>query len=862
MKTLSRADLLRVLNTQQALSLELDVNQLASLFHFDYDLNRLAPVLEHDPDIQETDTSKENPRTSVIYTAPPQQFYWYVAECQPKRAKKAADSLMALPGDAEDKQSKKDTSIQPLPSYSLLSAGQWQNLWDQYLTKQTRGQLINIPLAVRQIAQTQPIRQLPKAMSKHWKQSVVLILDRCKPLRPVWPDMREAWLSLLALMGEEQLETFYLADGPKGNWSRPGIKPNGAPDSLPHDSCIILIGAFGALKTGKMSADWSMLIDQLEQRGHTILLLSVCRIENLKVTCHLLDPRPEQQLDKLLSALSLAWKPSLNQLRHLRRVFEDSSLRDELDAYNHPDVEQLGGQLNLKQQRLIESLSVVENLHQYEQLKRCAKSWQSSLCPTAREIERLQVNLLKAVKIKDFQLLQSLACKTEKTLNAKEEINLAYNLSRSILPVITLFAAQTPDPDWDSLLQVFQKLALLEDQPLPLQHHGLQSRGPLRWLRQLDQQLILDETQTQGLLQLGDQAYCVQTKKIINQSLITRYKTLEIRDQGLSWQLKTMTQPDWSERIWQDQNGLFASHCQNALFFLQAATAENSLAQWQCSYNPWSWASSTGIDEWGLWAEIQVKQAVYRLRWIKPGQFMMGSPEQEDGRFDNEIQHGVRLNQGFWLGETSCTQAFWQAVMEKKPVKNKLDLQLPVVSISWHDCQTFIARLKVLFPDFSAQLPTEAQWEYACRAGTTTAYWWGKELNSEYANNVNKLRTEAAYPANAFGLKSMSGNVLEWCSDWYGDYSNSQATDPVGPDKGRDRVLRGGRWFFSGRNLRSAYRYAYGPDDRYDSIGFRLAGGIDPQASEQSFTANRGPWNGQAIGNKGLREFNKTGEKK
>jgi len=133
-------------------------------------------------------------------------------------------------------------------------------------------------------------------------------------------------------------------------------------------------------------------------------------------------------------------------------------------------------------------------------------------------------------------------------------------------------------------------------------------------------------------------------------------------------------------------------------------------------------------------------------------------------------------------------------------------------------------------------LPTEAQWEYACRAGTTTATAFGDSLSSKQANfngdypyggaskgpNLGRTTDVGSYPANAWGFHDMHGNVWEWCSDWYGDYPDGSASDPVGPSAGSDRVLRGGRWDFHGQNCRSANRYRYGPDFRRYDLGFRV----------------------------------------
>lgn len=217
----------------------------------------------------------------------------------------------------------------------------------------------------------------------------------------------------------------------------------------------------------------------------------------------------------------------------------------------------------------------------------------------------------------------------------------------------------------------------------------------------------------------------------------------------------------------------------------------------------------------------------------------MGSPESEAERGSNEVQHPVTLTQGFWLTDTACTQALWQAVMNDNPSHFTGDPGLPVESVSWLDVQQFIERLNALFPDLQAKLPSEAQWEYACRAGTQTPFSFGGNVtpnqvnyhgNYPYADGGEGLYRGGtapvkSLPPNPWGVYEMHGNVWEWCADWYGDYLHEAVIDPVGPDQGGLRVVRGGAWASDARHTRSAYRDEYWPDRRSSGLGFRLASG-------------------------------------
>ncbi|MCP4699087.1 MAG: formylglycine-generating enzyme family protein [Gammaproteobacteria bacterium] len=225
------------------------------------------------------------------------------------------------------------------------------------------------------------------------------------------------------------------------------------------------------------------------------------------------------------------------------------------------------------------------------------------------------------------------------------------------------------------------------------------------------------------------------------------------------------------------------------------------------------------------------------MRRIEPGRFMMGSPKSEAERWNGEgPQHEVILIHGFWLAETACTQALWQAIMGENPSHFKGE-ERPVENISWEDAQKFILQLNQEKPGLALKLPSEAEWEYACRAGTDTPFWFGDNITPEQVNydgnhpyaggKKGRYRKETvdvkALPCNSYGLYQMHGNVWEWCADWFGNYSDEPVTDPVGPDSGSDRVLRGGSWAYDGQLTRSAYRRRFSPDFRFMYLGFRFA---------------------------------------
>ena len=274
-----------------------------------------------------------------------------------------------------------------------------------------------------------------------------------------------------------------------------------------------------------------------------------------------------------------------------------------------------------------------------------------------------------------------------------------------------------------------------------------------------------------------------------------------------------------------------------------------------------------GEDRFGSFMSFRVGEVVQRLRWVPAGTFVMGSSKSEAGRWEDEgPQHEVTISEGYWLGETPCTQALWVAVMGDNPSRFK-SADRPVEQVSWKDCQRFLERVNDKVPELGARLPTEAEWERACRAGTTGATWVGEleilgegnapvlDAIARYRGNSREgfeladgNRTAGTLPVgkkkpNPLGLYDMLGNVWEWCEDWKGPYGAVPVIDPHGPMTGSRRVCRGGSWLSDARYVRAAYRYAYVPSFRFDGLGFRLARGQGGRASEAEPRPRSGlPW--------------------
>ena len=253
-----------------------------------------------------------------------------------------------------------------------------------------------------------------------------------------------------------------------------------------------------------------------------------------------------------------------------------------------------------------------------------------------------------------------------------------------------------------------------------------------------------------------------------------------------------------------------------------------------------------------------------RFILIPPGEFFMGSPQEEVGRGQNEVQHRVQITRPFYLGVYEVTQDEYQKVIGDDPNSRqgvharRAAERIPITSVDWLNATEFCRRLSALPEEREGsrvyRLSTEAEWEYACRAGTTTAFHFGQEMDEEHANcgaGLMGLKTVGSYAPNAFGLHDMHGSVIEWCADAYESsyYVNSPLRDPRGPSGQRyispmaDRVARGGGFVLKANLSRSATRLHYFARQRTFAIGFRVAMDVPRMASSaatETVQANEG----------------------
>ncbi len=247
--------------------------------------------------------------------------------------------------------------------------------------------------------------------------------------------------------------------------------------------------------------------------------------------------------------------------------------------------------------------------------------------------------------------------------------------------------------------------------------------------------------------------------------------------------------------------------------------------------------SSDGKESQGDVMTVKANGVSFKMVRVQGGTFTMGATdEQGSDAYDDEYPaHQVTLSD-YCIGETEVTQQLWEAVMGSNPSEDHSSGNSPVESVSWDDCQVFIQKLNQLTGK-EFRLPTEAEWEFAARGGTKSQHYkyaGGNTLASVAWYDVNAFDVGASSPdygthpvaqkaPNELGLYDMSGNVWEWCHDWYGDYSSSAQTNPKGPSSASFRVDRGGGWYYVGRSCRVSSRSGASPGCRNDGLGLRLA---------------------------------------
>ncbi len=854
-----------------------------------------------EPDEKPVDFASEvavTTATKHTFVAPVEsRNFWYVSE---HRVKKVEESTIEAPswthktpenpifGNDEIKTDYTAPLPQPIPLVA------WSRLWPflrRSLGAVRQSRNLDMARFTETISNLKPLKKIPFTSRFGWDHSGCLIFDFDARLLPIWGDINRLHGGIEKLRGNSGLAAYRLDDGPEGQFRKRERNHHGKIDPdvafrLPEPGTpMLIVSDLGCLEpTGTRKRQWLSFGKRMKRSGIRPVVLTPCppscwdddvlshfapvwwdrgnRSFKVRPVSHgfskssvdALKTR-EMKTGRLLSLLSPAIRVEPELLRAMRMSLScaEADASTEILAWNHPSVERsytawtfdvkkvetLWGEFRKEpEQRRNKAVSLIEKYHGH-------------LSGAVRFEEKLYSDFLtgetpgwtEAFIQKFFRTLDDPWFFNQENIR-KWFQRFTRRMHPDVWPLITALSAcwlkanlegwktgtVTP-PEGVDVVEAIKTLP--------------QKEAPETYvIRQVGEHLVIKGAGTEDRsspFETGSFVATVLTRQSCITLEHTEAKTKPLQHDSVTSfslpsagpvflstdmdhiRLNTVRKLSCASVMGRDSRGLYIR--------LDDA-GDSERIDWP------EWADRVGCDEYGLYAEFIVETVTQRMRWIRPGTFRMGSPENEPERSKNERQHRVTLTRGYWLADTAVTQSLWEAVWMGNPSRFKGKVR-PVEKVSWNDCMLFIENINELKPGLDIRLPTEAEWEYACRAGTETPFSFGRNITPEQVNydgnhpyakgEKAKYRKETvevkSLPANPWGLYEMHGNVWEWCSDWYGDYPEGVVDDPHGPEHGVNRVLRGGSWVGYGGDVRSALRFRDEPGFRDNFTGFRLARG-------------------------------------
>lgn len=815
-----------------------DLPALAAMLGYHY-----SPVTEEkeaDPSIVITQHG-EDVVTHSKRRYQPHLNLWYV-----KRYQASSEEESSLEEQVHSEYERLPRKI-PVFRRELTQAG-IQGWLDALLTDSREGSEIDLESVVQQIAKNQPLAHWPYLPCQHSMQEVLVFVDYHDHLSPVRNDYLRIYQRLRERLGPQACR---LIPVNQQTLERVNVA------NFPEQSRVLLFSDLGTHGGPRLQHRWCELLNHLKRDGHSVRVLSPCAL-SVPLNDMLLPAwrfmlagtANAERVHALVCALAFCHYPNPDALRFIRQQLPHSTLADELAVWNHEHAQLSADQWQLlEQQREFYRRGFLTLAPLYQApLREALRCWQQGLPDETQAVEQMlmyEYGLLSAPPPVD--LFHGVLGDTPFNPGAWSTGDDFLYVARESFAVANKLKRH---PQYQRVYHRVQQITLHTQQVLPLGPRAEDfPDNSLLYFNQQYNNLVVSDSDSGAATIFSHSAALVNKSngRPVNANTCFSTGSVELQSDHAEMTLSSLDRPAWAAEVGRNRHGVFAQHEQGAVYQLHEAGLERSDATWVCVHNPWSWASETGIDDYGVWATIEIGNAQQRMRWIDPGDFMMGSPTGEPERVDNETEHAVCLTQGYWLADTACTQAFWLAVMGDNPSKftgESDSYERPVERVSWDDCQRLIEKLNTTVSGLEVRLPTDAEWEYACRAGTCTPFSTGNNLTSEQANfngqhpyhnnDKGKFRMQTTpvktFPANDWGFYDMHGNVWEWCQDWYGPYDSSPVVNPTGPESGEDRVLRGGSWFNGAGNCRSAYRSYIGPGSRGSLTGFRLAQGQLPPA--------------------------------
>ena len=783
---------------------------------------------------------------------------------------------------------------------------------------------LDLPGLVQKVSRLEPLHRIPTTHKTIPAGQVTLLLDLNDRMLPFWEDGHALCKSIELKHGRVGLDIRTLRDDPEGrhgHWFNSSQPPRSW-TMPPAGSVVLIVSDLGQLArdAGIVRRAWLRLGERLLRCGlHPVVLTPVAPAQRVnaleryyrqvhwdrsaplvEAAAKAGEGRVFEQAERLLGLLSPAIHVEPELLRAVCRLLPAPISHSGVEAavWLHPDVFRGYTAFQLRaEKRLHCYLDKFRNEppHLQKQVLRLIKRHHARQFPSVWARELLSVQEVVKFPIEEIgdpdvaerffkrfthtffksRENESMALYARRDLGRQSENQLTEYTYNSILYALAnqeaLKEGRCNLPRWVTSAEVWAVVA----KSRPPEHYDLVQRGEALYLsppgndsggRLAALTLNTDRMMVDGVF------HAVDTNKPIAE--LSAERTSVLLDTGRERiHISAMTKPPWVAAMGWNSEGLSREieSRQSVLHrtYWHPPELGEELASLRGVWYPEppgavsapAWAQAMGRDRYGIYADFVFKGVQQRMRWIEPGHFLMGSPENEAGRYDDEVQHEVTVSQGFWLADTTVTQALWRAVMGDDPSHFKGDSR-PVEQVGWEDVQAFIEKLNRTHSDLTVGLPTEAQWEYACRGGGTGLFNFEGELSLEKVNyrgtweyDSDKwsegARRETAevksYPCNAWGLYEMHGNVWEWCGDyWQEQLSVEPVVDPEGPQEGVTRVVRGGSWVDLGRFVRSSFRNHLAPDYRRGNLGFRLSLGHElrppgkPGSGASRSSASRG----------------------
>ena len=841
-------------------------------------------------------TADETPERDA---RPPARFVYVKNMQQLDPATQQDHDYLNDPSQQLQEQSDHSGTYQFDPPRPLLSSAQLIPFLHNNITLKKTGKKINQTLLGRDLAQGKAIEKLPVKAIKRWPARLEIVVDTGDHLRPYMKDFERIVADITSILGKDSVHAYRMEVTTRRTQQFKRIAWPAEDKAvwrtwalLSSDTPVLILSDFGVTdKLGNSDVFWWRFAKLLKNHSAPIITLSPALTSpKCHQTCNIASVTPlrdaislprhapldgfrQQGLSNdLIKAILVLLSPlpivDVGLLRKLRDAFDWGPSYVEGQLWNHPEVEisHLGMRIKpffAKQYAKLFDQGVL--LSNAEKLWSIVHKHHENAFQGLKQLENINHALTQSIdSTQTKNYIRQLCATTKQSLKGSGKHSALQAQCRTYL-------ASQPDDIWVSELgDLFYDLCAMafeseikEGKPLPISGFHFQPER-LKWL--LDPREQMDYEPWKVVQVASDGALRFELSKVSSDtgfpvhhfsSLRKAPTTVNVSDglrvpivSGLTFlldgdksavvtlekhrfELATMQKPKWAISIESRDGVLQAS-------FLWSDHTIKCFWRFINGIGEWTVENPFGFDQYGLYTDFPITPKItQRFRWIEPGTFSMGSPEAEPERSEYEDQHEVTLLNGYWLADTTVTQGQWQTIIGENPSHFKGD-NLPVENVSWDDSHHFIQQLNKSHQSLTFQLPTEAQWEYACRAETTTAFSFGENITPEQVNYDGELpynngrkgefRSKTvpvkSLPSNTWGLYEMHGNVWEWCQDnWQGNLGKSAVTDPKYemPEEGAGRVVRGGSWGNYGRDARSAYRSSLSPDFRYGGLGLRLS---------------------------------------